>query len=576
MSTYADRFWKKSWDEGVRDLEPREYETTYPELIRPAMDRFARETALIYMGRDITFSELDGYANRFANTLVANGFTKGDVVGIHLPNLPEYLISVIGTLRAGCVVSGVSPLLSPAQIAYQLGDLGAGGKQVALVTLDMGFEERIEPIAPELDALRLVVTTSVGGFLPGLKKALGKLARKIPTGPVHPLEGKVLLDFHRDVLKKGSALAPEVQVTPDDVGYIQYTGGTTGPPKGAILNYRNVAHNIQSIIRWMGWGMGEGVLLSGFPMFHIAGLTIAQAAVFAGWPQVLVPNPRDTKYICDQMVKRRVTNLVNVPSLFQLLMANPAFRAMDHSRLGTCICAASPFPRESQEELEKIIGAGKLLELYGMTETSPVSCMNPSRGPKKLGAIGTPFLNVECKLVDPGTGEEVPLGQPGEICIRGPLVMQGYYNKPEETQAAIDEDGYMHTGDVAIMDEDGYLRIVDRTKDMIIVGGYKVFSSKVEEALAAHPAVGSLALVGVPNPSRPGSELVKAFVQIAPDYPYDGNEEALAQELTSFARERCSPYEIPKLVEILAEMPLTAVGKIDKKVLRAKAATDSP
>ena len=260
--------------------------------------------------------------------------------------------------------------------------------------------------------------------------------------------------------------------------------------------------------------------------------------------------------------------MANVPSLYQMLMANPKFKELDHTQLGTCISAAAPFPVESQQELESIIGEGKLLELYGMTETSPVSTMNPSRGQKKLGSVGMPIQNVDCKMVDPGTGEEVPVGEPGEICVKGPLVMQGYFNKPEETKNAVDEDGYMHTGDVGIMDEDGYIRIVDRTKDMIIVGGFKVFSSKVEDILANHPAIGMLALIGVDNPDRPGSELVKAFVQLDPDYSFDGDQDALKENIIEFAKEKCSPYEVPKIIEIIDEMPLTAVGKIDKKVLR--------
>jgi long-chain acyl-CoA synthetase len=241
---------------------------------------------------------------------------------------------------------------------------------------------------------------------------------------------------------------------------------------------------------------------------------------------------------------------------------------LDHSKLRQCISAASPFPKESQEKLEEIVGQGKLLELYGMTELSPVATMNPSIGKKQLGKVGMPIQNVELKLVDPDTGEIVPLGEPGEICVKGPLVMQGYYQKPEETAKAIDKDGYMHSGDVGIMDEDGYLRIVDRTKDMIIVGGFKVFSAKVEDSLAKHPAIGMVALVGIPNPDRPGSEIVKAFIQMDPDFEFDGNKEALTEDIISFAKENCAPYEVPKIVEISEELPLTVVGKVDKKVLR--------
>ncbi|MHA1297153.1 MAG: AMP-binding protein [Promethearchaeota archaeon] len=232
--------------------------------------------------------------------------------------------------------------------------------------------------------------------------------------------------------------------------------------------------------------------------------------------------------------------------------------------------AASPFPKESQEKLESIVGENKLLEVYGMTETSPLTVMNPMYGKRKLGSIGLPILNVELKLIDPDTGKEVPLGEAGEICVRGPMVMKGYYNKPEETKIAIDKDGYMHTGDVAIMDEEGYLKIVDRTKDMIIVSGFKVFSSKVEDMLAKHPAINMIALIGVPNPDRPGSEIVKAFIQLDPNYEYDGNEEKLKEDITKFAKENLSPYEVPKMIEIVEELPLTVVGKVDKKVLRKK------
>ncbi len=569
---YAQRFWKKNWDEGLDDLKPEEFDTTYVDMIRRSFEELPDKTALAYLGVEITFGELDGYANRFANMLRQNGFEKGDVVGINLPNIPEYLVSVVGTLRAGCVVSGVSPLLSAEQIKYQLNDLGSTGKKVGLVTLDAIFAGHIVKIAADIEQLKLVAATSVAGFLPKIKQVLGKLLKKIPAGKIEALPGKTVLDFHRDVLNKSPSDPLSVELTPDDLGWIQYTGGTTGAPKGAMLSHRNAAHNILSINRWLGWEWGQGVLLSAFPMFHIAGLTVAESALFFGWPQVLIPNPRDTAHICKEMEKYKPTNLANVPSLYQMLMADPAFKELDHSGLGTCISAAAPFPEQSQRELEDIIGQGKLLELYGMTETSPVATMNPSRGKKKLGSIGMPFLNVECKLVDPAGGGEVPLGEAGEICIKGPLVMQGYLNKPEETRNAIDDEGYMHTGDVGIMDEDGFIRLVDRTKDMIIVGGFKVFSSKVEDVLSKHPAIELMALIGIDNPARPGSEIVKAYIQRNPAYQFDGGEEALKEEIIRFAREKCAPYEVPKVIEFVDEIPLTAVGKIDKKVLRARKA----
>ena len=568
MSSYEHRFWKENWDPGLEDLDPADFETTYVEMIEENFKTYADCTAMGFLGVDIRFRDLDRYANQFANMLMANGFEKGDVVGINLPNLPEYVISLIGTLRAGCIVSGVSPLLSAEQIKYQLNDLGSTGKKVALVTLDAIFAGHIVKIAADIPQLKLVVATSVAGFLPKIKQILGKLLKKVPSGKLTPLEGIAVLDFHRDVLKSSATKTPAVELSPDDIGWIQYTGGTTGAPKGAMLSHRNAAHNILSICKWLDWEFGKGVLLSGFPFFHIAGLTVCESAIYFGWPQVLIPNPRDTDHICSEMQKYKPTNMANVPSLYQMLMANPKFKTLDHSTLGTCISAAAPFPKESQAELESIIGEGKLLELYGMTETSPVSTMNPSKGKKKLGSVGIPFLNVECKLVDPAMGNEVPLGEAGEICIKGPLVMVGYFNKPTETGHAIDADGYMHTGDVAIMDADGYLTIVDRTKDMINVGGFKVFSSKVEDILSKHPAIAMLALIGHPHPQRPGSEIVTAYIQRDPLHNFDGGEEALKADILNFAKEKCAPYEIPKSIEFIDEMPLTAVGKIDKKVLR--------
>ncbi len=566
---YESRFWKKSWDPGLKDLDPKEFEITFAELVRNMFDKYPDNMALAYQGLEISFGELDRYSNQFAHMLIENGFKKGDVVGINLPNTPEYIYSVIGTLKAGCIVSGVSPLLSDVQMHYQLDDLGKGGKNVALVTLDAIFEHRLKKIADKLPQLKIVVATSVIGSFSKEDQAKIKAVREIPSGEVTPLEGKTVYNFQDDVLTKFSIDLPKVDISPDDIGWIQYTGGTTGPPKGAMLSHRNCVSNIKGIISWLQWEEGKGILLSGFPIFHVAGLTVCEGVIAYGMGQILIANPRDALYICNEMKKYNPIVLVNVPSLYQILINFRKFKRLDHSNLKYCISAAAPFPKKSQEALESVVGEGKLLELYGMTELSPVATMNPSLGTKKLGTVGLPFLNVDLKIVDPETNEIVPLGEPGEICVNGPLVMQGYYNKPEETAKAIDKDGYMHTGDVGIMDEDGYIRIVDRTKDMIIVGGYKVFSAKVEDSLVKHPAIGMVALIGIPNPERPGSEFVKAFIQINPDFEFDGNKEALKEDIIKFSKENLAPYEVPKLIEFSEELPLTVIGKIDKKVLRS-------
>lgn len=560
-----EQFWRKSYDPGLTDVDPREWETTYVEAIKKTFEKFPSKAALAYMGTHITFAELDRYANQFANMLRSHGLQKGDVVGINLPNIPEYVIAWLGTLRAGCAVSGVSPLLSPEEMEYQLKDSHAKG----LVTLDAIFAGRLVKIASNLPELKVVVAASIGGFLPAIKRVLGKLLKKFPTGEVTPLKDKSIYRME-DVIKKGrfSADPPQANLTPDDIAYIQYTGGTTGLPKGAMLTHRNAVSDLLIVQKWLNWEPGKGLALSGFPFFHIAGLFFNENCIYLGWTQVLIPNPRDTDHICAELAKYKPTSLVNVPSLFLMLIDNPKFKTLDFSNLDTCISAAAPFPEEAQKKLEDIVGKGKLLEVYGMTETSPLTTMNPYKGKKKLGSIGLPLLNTDIRLLEPGTGREVEVGQPGEICVKGPQNMVGYYNKPEETKLVIDKDDYLHTGDVAIQDEEGYLRIVDRTKDMIIVGGYKVFSRKVEEVLSEHPAIGAVALIGILNPERPGSELVKAYITMNPGYQFDGNEEALKGEIFNFAKAKLAPYEIPKTIEIRKELPLTSVGKVDKKVLR--------
>lgn len=570
MSSYANKIWKKSWDPHVKDLDPSEFDKTFLNHMESVFKDFPDKMVFSYLGVEFTYKELDDYSNQFANLLKDEGFKKGDVVGINLPNTPEYIIAIFGAMKAGCIISGVSPLLSAVQLEYQLNDLGSTGKKVALITLDAIFAGHIVKIADKLPQLKLIITTSIGGFLNPIKRFLGKLIGKIPKGDVHPLPGKKVVEFHKELIKDYPTEATYVQSTPDDLAFIQYTGGTTGPPKGAMLTNRNIISDIVIFQKWLNWKRGGGPVLSGFPFYHIAGVFTCLNSLYLGWGQVLIPDPRNTDHIIDEIQKYRPKALANVPTLYQMLLKNPKFKEIDPDIIEDVISAAAPFPKESQEILESVIGKGKLIELYGMTETSPLSAGNPSKGKKKLGHVGLPLPNTDFKLVNPETGEDVPLGEPGEICVRGPMVMKGYHNKPDETEKAIDKDGYMHTGDVGIMDDEGYVRIVDRTKDMIIVGGYKVFSTKLEDKLVKHPAINMCATIGEPNPDRPGSEIVKACIQVDPNFAFDGDEEALKQSIIVYAKENCAPYEVPKIIEIVDELPLTTVGKIDKKALREK------
>lgn len=551
-----ERFWQKHWDEGVENLNPALFETAYTDLIRPVFKKYSDHTAFAYMGRQVSYAEFDRESNRFAQMLLAYGCHKGDVVSINVPNMPEYLFAWLGTLKAGCTVSGVSLLLSAPQIAQQLRDSRAR----VLVTLDISFADKIPEIAPQLPNLQIIAAARAASFFPGLESK------------VTPQAEKTVYTFD-EILTEGkfSDQLPDVKITPDDIAYLQYTGGTTGIPKGAMLSHRNTVADMMIYRTWLGWQEGQITAVSGFPFFHIAGIFVNICAVYLAGTQVLIPNPRDTDHICREIERYKPSLLVNVPALYQMLLSNPRFHELDHSRVQTCISSASPFPEDSQKEFERIVGKGKLLENLGMTEASPLIASNPVKGKKKLGSVGLPLINTDIRLLDPLTGKEVPTGEPGEICVKGPQVMVGYHGRPEETKNVIDADGYLHTGDVAVQDEEGYLRIVDRTKDMIIVSGYKVFSVKVEAILVEHPAVESAALVGVPNPERPGSEMIAAFIKTKPAYAHPGGESALKEDIRVFLKDKLAPFEMPKWIEFMKELPLTPVGKLDKKLLRKNA-----
>jgi acyl-CoA synthetase (AMP-forming)/AMP-acid ligase II len=307
-------------------------------------------------------------------------------------------------------------------------------------------------------------------------------------------------------------------------------------------------------------------------MFHLAGLMVAMASLAIGLSQVLIPDPRNTGHIIKEFAKYKPTLTTNVPSLYLMLLAEPGFKQLDFSTLQACISGAAPFPVDGIKALEDVVGQNKLVEVFGMTETSPLQTINPFKGKKKIGSVGVPISSTEIRIVDLGdNATPLPLGEEGEIICSGPQVMKGYHNKPEETANSLREhDGriWMHTGDVGRMDEDGFVYVVDRAKDMLSVGGFKVFSSEVENKFYEHPAIEFCAIIGVQNPDRPETEIVKLIIQKSEAYK-DKPDEEIKASILALAKEKLSPYKHPKIIEFIEAMPLTAVGKVDKKVLRA-------
>jgi len=555
---YAKKPWLKHYDDHVK--EKLQYpEKTYARLYHEVTAQIPGRVALYYMGRGITYHELDNLANRFAHFLKASGLKPGDTVGVNLPNIPAYYISLLGIQKAGCVLTGVSPLLQPKELEYQLNDSGAK----LLVTLDALFP-KVATVAGRT-GLKTITVASIADFLSPLKRGLGKLLKKIPGGKITFISGIRAARLSDDLQQVPSDRIEE-PLDPESPCLMQYTGGTTGPPKGAVLTHRNIVSQLQQVINWLDFTPGaESTLLSAFPLFHQAGLFLAMLTFTIGGTQVAVPNPRDLDFLISAMKTYRPNGVVNVPTIFLELLKKPKFRELDFSGVEWFISGAAPFPPEYIKEFEDVVGKDKLVEVLGMTETSPVHMGLPLYGTKKPGSVGIPFPDTEVKLVDPETREIVPVGEPGELVVKGPQVFTvGYHNKPDETAETL-KDGWIFTGDICQMDEDGYFYVVDRVKDMVIVSGYKVFTRTVDDVLMEHEDVDMAATIGLPDPNRPGSEIVATAVVLKPGVE---KSDATRENIIRYMRDKVAPYKVPKRIEFMEELPVSAVGKVLKRELR--------
>jgi len=538
------------------------------KIFDEGMAKFPDQPACWFMKGEITFKELRDCVHKFATFLQQNGLEKGDIVAINLPNCPQYLIAHFGTFLAGCVASGCSFLLSEEEIAYQLND----SKARVIVTLDAIYEKVLEKVLDKIPNIEIIIHMNISEYM-GLSKFivfLGKLLKKIPKGKVKPFPGKKVIPF-QDVM---NTLIDVKEVSIDvnnDLALLQYTGGTTGYPKGTELTHANIISNQTQIENWMGLESGKDISLSGFPLFHLAGLAFSMISVWLSNPQVLIANPRDSDHIIDEFINKKPTVLCNVPTLYLLIMNNPKSKMIPESVLKNVkayVSGAAPFPAEAIRDFEKNMdGENKVLEVYGMTETSPILTMNPHIGKKKIGTVGLPMQDTDIRLIDIETSEQVGIGEPGEVICRGPQVSRGYYKRPK-ANAQTFIDGWFHTGDVGIMDEEGYLRIVDRTKDMLIVSGYKVYSVHVEDILVKHPDIELVAIIGIKDPDRPGSEIVKAIIKLKEGVHLTNS---IKEDIKRYAREKLSKYKNPKIWEFREELPLTTVGKILKRALREEA-----
>jgi len=556
---YMDRPWLKNYDKHVSpnlDYDSK----TFCEKFRETVSFFPDKPALIYLGKAITFRDIDLASNQLAAFLKKSGAEQGSVIGLNMPNIPANYIAVVAVQKADCISTGLSPLLTAKELVHQINDSGTK----IILTVDVLYEKIFEA-APQTK-LKCVLVSSIADYLPAVKAFLGKLLKKIPQAEVKPIPGVKVKRF-LDAIKS----MPKADVVStkgmDEPMYMMYTGGTTGPAKGALLTQRNVMSNAQQIYKWVDVSPAD-TFLCAFPLFHIAGLCLGGVSLANGITQIAVPNPRDTHFLIEAIKNYKPTALVNVTTIYLELMKKPEFRALDLSGVKWFMSAAQPFPPDNIKEFESIIGNGKLIELYGMTETSPVTCCLPRYGKKKPGSIGMPMSDTIFQLIDPETGEAAKIGEPGEIVIHGPQVFTlGYYNQPEETAHAL-KDGWMYTGDIAKMDEDGYFYIVDRLKDMVIVSGFKVFTRELDDVLTEHPDVEMAASFGVPDPERAGSERVASAVVLKSGIK---GSDAEREKILAFLKDKVAPYKVPKRIIFMDQLPVSGVGKILKRELKKKA-----
>ena len=561
-----ERPWLGSWPEGV----PKSID--YPEipvheLLRRAAKEFGGRPAITFYGKSISYRDLDAAADRFAAGLRRIGVLPGDLVSLVLPNTPHFVVAFFAVLRTGGIVVQTNPLYTPRELEGLWTDAGVE----TVVTLDL-FWHNVSKARANAGVKRVVVC-DVGEFLKVPLRQLYpiKKRRDLKKQGHWPLDIPHEVGIHRfaDLARTPPSPALETRASLDDVVVLQYTGGTTGTSKGAMLTNRNLIANAMQVAAWFSAGSHRSEkLLGAIPLFHVYGLTaVMLLSVVAGIEVILYPNPREIGAILKLINKTKPSLFPGVPTMYIAILRHPKLAKYDLRSIRACISGAAPLPNEVRKQFEAATG-GRLVEGYGLTEASPVTHCNPLNGVVKE-CIGIPFPDTDAKIVDADDPtREVAQGEVGELAVRGPQVMKGYWNKPEETRNVL-RDGWLLTGDLAKMDADGYFYIVDRKKDMILCSGYNVYPREVEEVLFMHPAVGEAAAIGVPDPYR--GETVKAFVVLKP------GRTATEADLIAFCKERLAPFKVPKAVEFATALPMSLVGKVLRRQLReqelAKAST---
>lgn len=552
MESLHERPWLKHYPAEI----PHHIE--YDELplqhyLKKTAQRYPQKVAVHFLGMELTFMEIYENALKLGNSLRKLGLTKGDRVAIMLPNCPQAVISYYGVLFAGGIVVQTNPLYTERELKYQLNDSGA----TMIICLDILYP-RVSKVR-EVTALRDVIVTRIADYLPFPKNLIYPFLQKREYKLVVKVEHGEHNYLFKRLLKEEEAKEIYIDINPkEDIALLQYTGGTTGFPKGVMLTHYNLVANTTMGCKWLYKSKpGEESVLGVLPFFHVFGMTaVMNLSIMEGYKMILMPR-FILKDILKTIHKQRPTLFPGAPTMYIALLNDPTLSQYDISSIKACISGSAPLPVEVQHDFEKATN-GKLVEGYGLTESSPVTHSNFVWDKRVSGSIGVPWPNTECAVISMDTGEEVGVREIGEIVVRGPQIMKGYWNRPEET-AQVLKDGWLYTGDVGYMDEEGFFYVVDRKKDLIIAGGYNIYPREIEEVLYEHPKIMEAVVVGVPHPYR--GETVKAYIVVK-------TEEVLTEEeLNRYCREHLASYKVPRMYEFRETLPKTAIGKILRRIL---------
>jgi len=548
-----EKIWLKSYPPGVpAEVDYKQYKSV-GDLVDKKVVEFSDRPAFHCMGKTISFGDLDGMSRAFGAWLQSKGYGKGVRVAIMMPNCLQYPVALYGTLRAGGIVVNVNPLYTPRELEHQLKDSGA-----EVIVILENFATTLEEVLPKTP-VKHVILAALGDML-GVKGLLVNFVVRNVKKMVPAFNLPGALRFN-DMLAEaaGKALKP-VEVGHEDIAFLQYTGGTTGVSKGAMLLHRNILANIEQAASWLVQGIGDerAIIITALPLYHIFSLTVNCLNMMKiGGMNVLITNPRDIPAFVKELGKHPYNMITGVNTLFNAFLNNEEFRKLDFSHVKVCVGGGMAVQKAVADKWQQITGK-VLLEGYGLTETSPCATMNPLNLAAYSGSIGLPMPSTEVVLRDDDK-KDVALGQPGEICIKGPQVMKGYWQRDDETAKVLGPDGYLYTGDVGVMDDKGFVRIVDRKKDMILVSGFNVYPNEIEQVVAMMPGVLEVAAIGVPD--EKSGEAPKVFI-------VKKDPSLTEAQVLAHCKAQLTGYKQPKHVEFRADLPKTNVGKILRRALR--------